>query len=55
MLKAQMKDLNEDCINILRPYLIYFSRNMTSKSVTVGPGRFSIILKVLELFEATHV
>ena len=33
---AQIEDLNEDCVKISGSYLIYFLRNKSSKSVTVG-------------------
>ena len=39
MLMAQIEDLRKDCVIITHPYLIYFPRNIPSKSVTVGPGR----------------
>ena len=38
-------NLNEDCVKILRPYLLCFQRNEPSKSVTVGragPGWFVV-------------
>ena len=35
---AQIKDLNEDCVEISRPYLLYFLRNKPSNSVTIGLG-----------------
>ena len=35
----QIKDLDEDCVKMSGPYLIYFLRNKPSKSVTVGSGR----------------
>ena len=37
ILMAQIEDLNQDCVNILRTYLQCFPRNVTSKSITVGP------------------
>ena len=36
-LLAQIEDLNEDCVQISRSYLLYFPRNKSSNSVTVGP------------------
>ena len=36
---AQMEDLKQDCVNISRPYLLYFSRNKPSKTVTVESGQ----------------
>ena len=40
---SQIEDLNEDCVKISRPYLLYFLRNKSSKSVTVGFGPFIIL------------
>ena len=40
---AQIQDLNEDCVKMLCPYLLYFPRNKASKSVTVGSGRFIVL------------
>ena len=37
---ALIKDLNEDCVSISRTYLLCFPINNSSKSVTIGPGRF---------------
>ena len=60
ILIAQIEDLNEDCVKISGPYLLYFLRNKPSKSVTFGPSRkeielsfnfFRFILKVSELSE----
>ena len=34
---AQIGDLNEDCVKISHPYLLYFTINNRSESVTVGP------------------
>ena len=34
ILIAQIKDLNEDCVKILRSYISYVSRSKLSKSVT---------------------
>ena len=42
ILKAQIKDLNEDCVKISRPYHLYFPRNKPSKIIKVGPGWFII-------------
>ena len=39
ILIAQIEYLNEDCVGISGPYLVYFMRNKPSRSVTVGPGR----------------
>ena len=36
---TEIEDLNEDFVKISLSYLIYFSRNKPSKSVTVGMGR----------------
>ena len=36
MLIAQIQYLNENCVKISRSYLFYFSRNKTSKCVTVA-------------------
>ena len=35
-----LRDLNEDCVKISRPYLLYYLRNKLRKSVAVRPGRF---------------
>ena len=40
---AQMKNFNDDCVKISIPYLSYFSRNKSSKSVTVGSGLFIVL------------
>ena len=40
---AQIETLNEDCVNILRPYLLYFPKNKPSQSVMVGRGRFIVL------------
>ena len=37
LLIAQNGKLNEDCVKISGPYLLYFLRNKPSKSFTVGP------------------
>jgi len=35
-----IEDLNEDCVKISRPYLLYYPKNKKTKSyVTDGPGR----------------
>ena len=41
ILVAQIEDVNEDCVKISRPYLLYLPRNKLSKSVTVEPDRTS--------------
>ena len=33
---AQIEGLNKDCVKISRPYLLYFSENKPTKSVTIG-------------------
>ena len=38
-----MEDLNEDCVKFSRLYLLYFLRNMPSKSVMVGPSQFIVL------------
>ena len=38
ILIAQIDDLNEDCVEISGPYLLYFLRNKPSKRVTVRLG-----------------
>ena len=40
---ARIEDLNEDCVKVSSPYLLYFTRNMPSKSVTVDWGRFIVL------------
>ena len=40
---AQIEDLNEDFVKILRPCLLYFPRNKPTKSVMVGLGRFIVL------------
>ena len=40
---AQIEDLNEDCVKVSGPYLIYFLRKKPSKSVTVGSGLFIVL------------
>ena len=37
ILIPHIEDLNEECVKISRPYLLYFSLYKPSKSVTVGP------------------
>ena len=39
ILIAQIENLNEDCVNILCLYHLYFPINKPSMSVTDGPGR----------------
>ena len=36
VLKEQIEDVNEDFVNISRPYILYFPINKPSKRVTVG-------------------
>ena len=43
MFIAQIEDLNEDCVKISRSYLLLFTKNKPSKSVTVGSGWFIIL------------
>ena len=40
MLIAQIEDFNKNSDTISRPCFLYFLKNKSSKSVTVGPGRF---------------
>ena len=49
ILLAQIDDLNEDSFNILFPYLIYFSRNKPSNSVTVGLGQAGLSFQMIHL------
>ena len=37
ILIPQIEDINEDCVKIECSCLLYFPRNMPSKSVPVGP------------------
>ena len=37
------ENLNENCVNISRPYILYFPRNKPLKTVTVEPGRFIVL------------
>ena len=39
ILIAQFEDLNKDCVNSSRPYLLYFLRNKLSNSITVWSDR----------------
>ena len=43
MLIAKIEDLSEDCVQISRSYLLNFSRNKPSKSITVGSGRLIVL------------
>ena len=36
-------DLNKDYIKIVRPYLLYFPRNKSSKSIMVESDRFAVV------------
>ena len=40
---AQIEDLNEDCLEISRSYLLCFPINKLSRSVKVGSGRFIVL------------
>ena len=39
---AQIEDMNDDPFKISRPYLLYFPRNESLKSDTVGLERFIV-------------
>ena len=43
ILISQIKDLNKDCAKMLRPYLLNFPRNDSSKSIIVAAGRFIVL------------
>ena len=43
ILIAQIEDLNEDCVEISRPYILHFPRNKVSKIVTVGLSRVGLV------------
>ena len=40
---TQMENLNEDCVKIPSPYLLYVSRDKPSKSTMVGSGRLFVL------------
>ena len=48
---ARIEDLNEDCVKISHPYLLYFPRNKPSKSVSVGFAA-SGFLRILSDYES---
>ena len=37
------EDLNEDCVKISRPYILYFPRYKPSKNVTVRSGQLIVL------------
>ena len=43
ILIAQIQDLNEDCIKMSHPYVLYFTRNNPSKIVAVGSVQFIVL------------
>ena len=46
ILTSQIEELNENCVKISRPYILYFPTNKPSYSVTVGSSvNFSLFFK----------
>ena len=41
--------LNEDCVKISRPYILYFPRNKPSKNATARSDRFIVLI-----YSASH-